>query len=74
MPGIGRVDVEGDQLLAGEAGHRFSLTWASYSSRKYLRVERNGLGELLPKAQRAASMRSRELLEELDVPSLPLLL
>ena len=37
------------------AGHLFSNTCASYSSLKYLKVERTGLGPVCPNPQRAAS-------------------
>src|SRR3989304_4377891 len=59
--------------LQARAGHLFSLTWASYSFLKYLRVERNGLGELLPSAQSAASWAVSESCSRSSMsPSLPL--
>src|SRR5665647_2396392 len=38
------------------AGQDLSTTWARYSSRKYLMVERIGLGAVCPSPQRAVSL------------------
>src|SRR5450759_3186248 len=59
--------------LQERAGHLFSLTCASYSSLKYFNVLRNGLGELLPKAQREASMAVSDSSSKSSIsPSFPL--
>src|SRR3989339_275064 len=59
--------------LQDRDGQRFSLIWASYSSRKYLRVDKNGLGALLPRAQREASTAVSASSSRSSIsPSLPL--
>src|SRR5665648_711940 len=44
------------KLLHTPAGQVLSTIWAMYSSRKYFRVERIGLGALCPSPQRAVSL------------------
>ncbi|MBA7536828.1 hypothetical protein ES705_29093 [subsurface metagenome] len=55
------------------AGQRFSLICASYSSLKYLMVLNTGLGAVVPRAQREASLIISEISSSSSIsPSLPL--
>ena len=42
------------------ASHRFSSIWSSYSWRKYLRVERTGLGAVCPRPHKADSIMNSD--------------
>ena len=51
------------------AGHLFSNTWASYSSLKYRKVERTGLGPVCPNPQRAVSFMVFESSSSVSISS-----